>query len=112
MNETNFKQLRRTKNGRIIAGVCSGVADYLGIDANIVRIGLAIATLFGGAGIGVYAIGWLLMPDQERNTSIVQDLIHKQQNRTVWQNDTTTTPDYSQPPAAWKAQDDPDKPQM
>ncbi|WP_327088934.1 PspC domain-containing protein [Nonomuraea sp. NBC_01738] len=87
MNEMSTKQLRRTRNGRVIAGVCSGIGDYVGIDANLVRIGLAIATLFGGVGIGVYAIGWLLMPEEGSDTSIVQDLIGKQQakNDHTWQ---------------------------
>ncbi|WP_113698953.1 PspC domain-containing protein [Nonomuraea lactucae] len=79
MSEQNIKQLRRTRNGRIIAGVCSGVGEYVGIDANLIRIALAIATLFGGLGIGVYAIGWLLLPEEGRDASIVQDLINKQQ---------------------------------
>jgi phage shock protein C len=81
MNDFNSKQLRRTHKGRIIAGVCSGVGEYVGIDANIIRIGLAIMTLFGGLGIGVYAIGWLLMPEEGKETSIVQDLVNKQQQK-------------------------------
>ncbi|MET8861986.1 PspC domain-containing protein [Nonomuraea sp. NPDC049421] len=88
MSEYNVKKLRRTHKGRIIAGVCSGIGEYVGIDANLVRIGLAIATLFGGLGVGVYAIGWLLMPDEEHDTSIVQDLIAKQQQ-------SRTTTDWS-----------------
>ncbi|MFI6928077.1 PspC domain-containing protein [Nonomuraea spiralis] len=80
-SEHNVKKLRRTNKGRIVAGVCSGIGEYVGIDANLIRIGLAIATLFGGLGVGVYAIGWLLMPDEERDTSIVQDLLNKQQQR-------------------------------
>jgi phage shock protein PspC (stress-responsive transcriptional regulator) len=81
MNEFNSKQLRRTRKGRIIAGVCSGVGEYVGIDANLIRIGLAIMTLFGGLGIGVYAIAWLLMPEEGKETSIVQDLVEKQQQK-------------------------------
>ncbi|MGN9843976.1 PspC domain-containing protein [Nonomuraea sp. H19] len=81
MSEYNVKKLRRTHKGRIVAGVSSGIGEYVGIDANLVRIALAIATLFGGLGIGVYAIGWLLMPDESSDTSIVQDLISKQQDR-------------------------------
>ncbi|WP_219460844.1 PspC domain-containing protein [Nonomuraea rhizosphaerae] len=81
MSEYNVKQLRRTTNGRIVAGVCSGIGEYVGIDANLVRVVLAIATLFGGAGVAVYAAGWLLMPEEGRNTSIVQDLLNKQQNK-------------------------------
>jgi phage shock protein C len=81
----NVKKLRRTNKGRIVAGVCSGIGEYVGIDANLIRIALGIATLFGGLGVGVYAIGWLLMPEEERNTSIVQDLFNKQQgHNTDW----------------------------
>ncbi|GAA4526522.1 MULTISPECIES: PspC domain-containing protein [Nonomuraea] len=75
------KQLRRTHKGRILGGVCSGVGEYVGIDPNIIRIGLAIVTLFGGLGIGVYAIGWLLLPEEGKDTSIVQDLLAKQQQK-------------------------------
>lgn len=81
MNEYNSKQLRRTRKGRIIAGVCSGVGEYVGIDANLIRIGLGITTLFGGLGVGVYAIAWLLMPEEGKDTSIVQDLVEKQQQK-------------------------------
>jgi len=63
--------------------------EYVGIDANLVRIALAISTLFGGLGVGIYAIGWLLMPDEEHDTSIVQDLIAKQQQSRA------TTTDWS-----------------
>ncbi|MFI6505679.1 PspC domain-containing protein [Nonomuraea typhae] len=88
MSESNVKQLRRTRKGRIVGGVCSGIGEYVGIDANIIRIGLAVATLFGGIGVGLYAIGWLLIPEDGRTESIVQDLIGKQQakkNDDVWQ---------------------------
>ncbi|MEU0568578.1 PspC domain-containing protein [Nonomuraea sp. NPDC005983] len=88
MSEYNVKQLRRTHKGRVIAGVCSGIGEYVGVDANLVRIALAIATLFGGVGVGVYAIGWLLMPEEGRDTSIVQDLFNKQQAKSTWQNST------------------------
>ncbi|MGI5285838.1 PspC domain-containing protein [Nonomuraea polychroma] len=80
-HQHNVKKLRRTQKGRIVAGVCSGIGEYVGIDANMIRIALAIATLFGGLGVGVYAIGWLLIPDEDSDTSIVQDLISKSQNR-------------------------------
>ncbi|GGO60682.1 PspC domain-containing protein [Nonomuraea cavernae] len=97
MNEQNIKHLRRTHNGRIIAGVCSGIGDYVGIDANLIRIGLAIATLFGGVGIGVYAIAWLLLPEEGKDTSIVQDLISKQQAKSTWQGSTDTWNDEQKP---------------
>ena len=93
MNEMNIqghsptKELRRTREGRIIAGVCSGAAEFVGIDANIIRLGLAVATFFGGLGVGIYAVAWLLIPDESKKTSIVQDLINKQRDGqgSTWQ---------------------------
>jgi phage shock protein C len=76
------RPLVRTHNGRMIAGVCSGAGEYLGVDANILRLILAVFTLLGGAGVLVYAIGWLLLPEEGKQTSIVQDLINKQQQKT------------------------------
>lgn len=90
MNEMNIngsaKKLQRTRNGRIIAGVCSGIGEYIGVDANILRLALAVATFFGGLGIGVYAVAWLLLPEEDRHTSIVQDLIDKNKDNRVWQD--------------------------
>jgi phage shock protein PspC (stress-responsive transcriptional regulator) len=90
MNEMNsngsVKQLRRTRDGRIVAGVCSGVGEYIGVDANILRIALAVATLFGGLGIGIYAVSWLLIPEEDKTTSIVQDLIAKNKDNPTVQD--------------------------
>jgi phage shock protein PspC (stress-responsive transcriptional regulator) len=106
MNDYNSgaKKLRRTRKGRIVAGVCSGIGDYIGVDANIIRIALAIATFFGGLGVGIYAIGWLLLPDEDKDTSIVQDLIDKQRNQSRWQDappaDWQQRTDWQEPPVA------------
>lgn len=78
----NGKTLTRTHEGRIIAGVCSGTGVYLGIDPNIIRVILAISLLFGGAGVFAYGIGWLLIPEEGHETSILQDLLRKQQQKT------------------------------
>lgn len=90
MNEMNtngpVKRLQRTDNGKIIAGVCSGVGEYIGVDPNILRLGLAIASFFGGLGFGVYVVAWLLLPEQNKDTSIAQDLIEKNKDNRVWQD--------------------------
>ncbi|GAA5068274.1 phage shock protein PspC (stress-responsive transcriptional regulator) [Thermocatellispora tengchongensis] len=110
MNEiTGVKKLRRTQRGRIIAGVCSGIGEYTGIDANIIRIALAIASFFGGLGVGVYAIGWLLLPDENKDTSIVQDLINKQRADGTWGGNWHSATD--QPPYGVPQQQQPYPPQ-
>jgi phage shock protein PspC (stress-responsive transcriptional regulator) len=69
------KKLQRPRDNRMLVGVCAGVADFLGIDVNIVRIGLVAFNLFGGAGVGLYLIGWVLMPEEGASTSIAEDFM-------------------------------------
>ena len=57
-----MKQLKKSKNKKI-AGVCAGLADYLDIDATLVRGLWVLFTLLGGSGILAYLILWLLMPE-------------------------------------------------
>ncbi|GLW09867.1 hypothetical protein Misp01_49960 [Microtetraspora sp. NBRC 13810] len=88
MNEyPEVRKLRRTHRGRIAGGVCSGLGEYFGVDPNIIRIALGISCFFGGLGVAVYAAGWLLLPDEGKDTSIVQDLISKQQANKSWPQD-------------------------
>ncbi|TDD77860.1 PspC domain-containing protein [Actinomadura darangshiensis] len=77
MDKTTSKQLRRTHDGRMVAGVCSGAGRFLGVDPNVIRLGLAVFTLFGGAGIGIYAIAWLLVPEEGASKSVAEDLFKK-----------------------------------
>ena len=44
---TNYKQLTRSTSNRMIAGVCAGLGEYLGIDPTIVRL-LAVLAFFTG----------------------------------------------------------------
>lgn len=73
------RRLTRTRSGRMITGVCSGMASYLNVDPTIVRIVVAILTvLTSGAGILLYAAATLIVPEEGKATSIAQDLINKQ----------------------------------
>ena len=48
----------------MIAGVASGIAAYFDVDVTVVRIAIAVLSVFGGAGIALYIAGWLLMPNE------------------------------------------------
>ena len=52
---------------RIIAGVCSGLAAHLGWPVKTVRIGMALATLAGGAGLAFYAWLWIMVPTADES---------------------------------------------
>ena len=75
------KQLRRSRTARMVAGVCGGIAEYFGIDANLVRLVLVVLTFFGGTGALIYVIGWLLIPEADAPSSIAENLINQAQNR-------------------------------
>lgn len=63
-----FAALRRSplvrSQDRVIAGVCNGIAQRLGIAPAVVRIVAVIAALLGPA-IALYLLAWLLLPDAE-----------------------------------------------
>ncbi|MFR4933441.1 PspC domain-containing protein [Streptococcus sp.] len=50
------KELRRDPNNKIIAGVCSGIANYLDIDPVIIRLIWAVAIFLLGIGFPFYII--------------------------------------------------------
>ncbi|PKO07123.1 MAG: PspC family transcriptional regulator [Chloroflexi bacterium HGW-Chloroflexi-3] len=56
------KKLYRKPNEQMIAGVCAGLADYLGLDLTIVRLLFVLLFFLGGNGILIYVILWILMP--------------------------------------------------
>jgi len=56
------RRLRRDGGRRVVGGVCAGLADRLGVDALLVRLGFGVATLAGGLGLGVYLLAWVAIP--------------------------------------------------
>jgi phage shock protein C len=67
--------LRRAYDGRMLAGVAAGIADYLGVDALIVRVAFAVFTVVGGASIPAYLACVLLIPEEGSDTSIATSLL-------------------------------------
>jgi phage shock protein PspC (stress-responsive transcriptional regulator) len=64
--EKEKRRLYRDSGDKMIGGVCSGIANYLGIDPAIVRILFAIIS-FGGFGLGflAYIILWIVLPPRD-----------------------------------------------
>lgn len=63
MNINPRPALRRSRNNRILAGVCGGLAEFFGISAFWFRLAFFIALLPGGVpGIGLYLLAWLIIP--------------------------------------------------
>jgi phage shock protein C len=58
--------LLRARDGRLVAGVCEGIARYAGIDVTIVRLLFVAATLLGLSGVLVYVAAWVMIPGESR----------------------------------------------
>jgi phage shock protein PspC (stress-responsive transcriptional regulator) len=58
-------RLHRSRRDRMLAGVCGGLAESLGVDAALIRIGLVALTVLGfGFGIVLYLAAWILAPEE------------------------------------------------
>jgi phage shock protein PspC (stress-responsive transcriptional regulator) len=59
------KRLVRRSDDRMIAGVCSGLADYLGMDVTLVRLLTVLGAVFGfGSLVVAYVVMWVLVPER------------------------------------------------
>lgn len=56
-------RLMRPTNGRMMAGVCAGLATYFGIDPTIVRLVFLVSVLFLGISPLAYVVLWIVMPE-------------------------------------------------
>jgi phage shock protein PspC (stress-responsive transcriptional regulator) len=65
------KRLTRSRDDRVIAGVCGGLARYFNVDPVFVRIAAVAVAFIGGAGLLLYLAALLLMPSDE-GTAVVQ----------------------------------------
>jgi phage shock protein C len=79
--QTRQQQLRRSTHDRMLAGVAGGIAQYLGVDVTAVRIVLAVLAIVGGAGVPIYLAGWLLIPEEGADKSILGEFIESRQSR-------------------------------
>ena len=57
------KRLYKSRNNKMICGVCAGIADYFNIDPSIVRVLWAVLALAAGTGVLAYFICALVMPE-------------------------------------------------
>jgi phage shock protein PspC (stress-responsive transcriptional regulator) len=76
-NGTGGKRLLRLKDGRMVAGVCAGLAFYFGVDVNLVRLAFGVFTVFYGLGALIYALAWVVLPVEGGGSSILESFIGK-----------------------------------
>ena len=57
-----MKRLYKVNEGKMIDGVCAGIAEYLNLDPTVVRVLWAVISCFGGLGVVAYIVCALIMP--------------------------------------------------
>jgi phage shock protein PspC (stress-responsive transcriptional regulator) len=67
----SYRRMYRDTDNRIIGGVCSGLAAYWRVDPALVRIIFVILSIFGMAGVLIYLILWIILPEA---TTVAQKL--------------------------------------
>lgn len=65
-----IRRLRRSRDDRIIAGVCGGMGAYFGVDPIWFRLAFVVLAIGGGAGVLVYLISWLIIPEQKEGEAL------------------------------------------
>lgn len=66
---------RRRAGERKIAGVAAAISRRYAIDPVLVRVAFVVATVFGGSGILLYLLGWLLLPAEGDDASAAEGVI-------------------------------------
>lgn len=60
------KKLRRPRTGRMLAGVCAGIANYFALDPAVIRVVYTLATVFTAfSGVIIYFLLMLIIPEEE-----------------------------------------------
>ena len=66
----SMKRLYRSKNERMLGGVCAGLGEHFDIDPTVIRLVWAVITVLSiGTGVLVYIIAWILIPEEESGSS-------------------------------------------
>jgi phage shock protein PspC (stress-responsive transcriptional regulator) len=74
------RQLRRSADDKMLAGVAGGIARYLEADVRLVRVIIAALALLTGAGLALYVAAWLLIPQDGEDQPVAAAWIAARRN--------------------------------
>jgi phage shock protein C len=75
------KVLVRSRDGRMVGGVCAGAAGYFGVDVTVFRVLVAVvAVITGGAGVLAYLAAWAIIPKQGEKASPAENIASTKQD--------------------------------
>ena len=68
----DLARLRRSRTDRKVSGVAGGIARHLDIDPLLVRVAFVVLTFFGGGGLILYGVAWVLVPEEETDDTVIR----------------------------------------
>ncbi len=68
-------QIYRSETNKVVAGVAGGLGEYFNIDPTIIRIIFVLLTIFGGSGILIYLILWIVIPSENSSEKLSTESI-------------------------------------
>ena len=91
------KRLYRSRNDRVIAGVCGGLAEYFSIDAILIRLLFLVLIIFGGGGLLAYVILWIITPEKTIEFSQTQNSSDMENTQSTHQEPMGSDPSKNDP---------------
>jgi len=70
-------KLYRSEKDKMVGGVCGGLGEYFGIDSTIVRLIFALIVIYGGSGLILYIILWIVLPSESNVKDAPEKVIEK-----------------------------------
>ncbi|THI96284.1 PspC domain-containing protein, partial [Nocardioides sp.] len=68
----DLARIRRSRTDRKVAGVAGGLARHLDIDPLLLRVAFVILTFFGGGGLVLYGVAWLILPEEDTDRAVIR----------------------------------------
>jgi phage shock protein PspC (stress-responsive transcriptional regulator) len=75
------QRLERSTSDRKLAGVAGGLGRYFDLNPNFFRLGFLVLTLLGGAGVLIYLVAAIVMPDEGKEKSIAEQVLDDRRDR-------------------------------
>jgi phage shock protein PspC (stress-responsive transcriptional regulator) len=80
---TTYKELSRSRDDRMIAGVSGGLGKYFNVNPVFYRVGFVVLTLIGGAGLLIYGAAMLVFPNEGEQDSMAADILRNHRQRPI-----------------------------
>ena len=71
------RQLRRSRDERVLSGLCGGLGDFFGVDPILFRVAFVLLAFAGGGGLVLYLVLTLVVPSEEHDEVGTRDTMRK-----------------------------------